>query len=278
MDQRYAPTSVEAVLERIVDLSDELPKRLKQCADHVAANPDRIAVSTVAEMARAAGVQPSAFMRFCQVLGFSGYSQMQRLFRDSYVRNWPDYATRLENLRATGAGSPSALLAEFAEVGRLSLENLANTVDSDNLDAAIAMLAKARMVHIVGLRRAFSVASYLAYAFEKMDVPTMLHDHVGRLDSHHAIREGDAVIAITFAPYTVETVELAEAARGAGAAVVAITDSRASPLRRATSLMLTVSEADFGNFRSLSATLTLAVTLVVAVGSAIRVQKTQPAD
>ncbi len=51
-------------------------------------------MSTVAEMAEAAGVQPSAFMRFCQIMGFSGYSEMQRLFRESYVGGWPDYSTR----------------------------------------------------------------------------------------------------------------------------------------------------------------------------------------
>lgn len=251
----------------MLEVSDGLPKRLKQCADYVAANPDRIAVSTVAEMAEGAGVKPSAFMRFCQVLGFSGFSQMQRLFRDSYVQNWPDYPTRLEKLRESGAGSASALLAEFIEAGRLSLESLAKTIDPETLDAAIKTLSRANMVHIVGLRRAFSVAAYFAYAFEKMNVPTMIHDHVGRLDNRHAIRKGDAVIAITFAPYTTETVELAEAARAVGADVIAITDAIASPLRPITPLMLTVSEADFGAFRSLSATLSLAVALVVAVGA-----------
>ncbi|WP_159588057.1 MurR/RpiR family transcriptional regulator [Chelativorans xinjiangense] len=273
MDARSAPASVEELLDRVLEVSDGLPKRLKQCADYVAANPDRVAVSTVAEMSEGAGVQPSAFMRFCQVLGFSGFSQMQRLFRDSYAQNWPDYATRLEKLRESGAGSPSALLAEFVEAGRLSLENLAKTLDPRTLDAAIKALSEANMVHIVGMRRAFSVASYLAYAFEKMNVPTMLHDSVGKLDSRHAIRAGDAVIAITFAPYSPETVALAEAGSRAGAKVVAITDSLASPLRPVTPLLLTVSEADFGDFRSLSATLSLAVALVVAVGTANRARK-----
>lgn len=270
MDVLSAPTSIEELQDRLLDLADSLPKRLRQCADYVAANPDRVAVSTVAEMAAGAGVKPSAFMRFCQVLGFSGFSQMQRLFRESYSQNWPDYTTRLEKLRESGADSPSALLAEFIEAGRLSLENLAKTIDPRALDAAIKAISEAQLVHIVGLRRAFSVAAYLAYAFEKMNVPTMLHDAVGKLDSRHAFREGDVIIAITFAPYTAETVDLAHAARRAGARIVAITDSLTSPLRQLTPLVLTVSEADFGAFRSLSATLSLAVALVVAVGAAER--------
>ena len=267
MDATPAPASIEELQDRLFDLSEELPKRLRQCADYVAANPDRIAVSTVAEMAAGAGVKPSAFMRFCQVLGFSGFSQMQRLFRDTYSPNWPDYTTRLEKLRESGADSPSALLAEFIEAGRMSLESLARTIDPRALDMATKTIAEANMVHIVGLRRAYSVAAYLAYAFEKMNVPTMLHDVVGKLDSRHAIRKGDVVIAITFAPYTGETVDLASAARHVGAAIVGITDSLTSPLRQLTPLILTVSEADFGAFRSLSATQALAVALVVAVGA-----------
>ena len=46
-----APTSVKEFEARLLDVADRLPKRLRQCADFVAANQDRIAVSTVAEMA-----------------------------------------------------------------------------------------------------------------------------------------------------------------------------------------------------------------------------------
>src|SRR5690606_18549988 len=127
MQKPAAPASVDEFQERLVQIADTLPKRLRQCADFVPHNTDKIAVSTVAELAAAAGVQPSAFMRFCQLLGFTGFSDMQRLFRDSYGQRWPDYATRLENLRAAGSQSPSALLAEFVEAGRLSLERLAAT-------------------------------------------------------------------------------------------------------------------------------------------------------
>ncbi len=266
-DIRPAPTTVEEFRDRLAAISDDLPKRLRQCADYIAANTDRIAVSTVAELALGADVPPSALMRFCQILGFSGFSGMQRLFRDAYAPGWPDYTTRLTNLKENGAGSPSALLAEFVEAGRLSLESLAKAVDEDALAAAVATLIAADTLHIIGLRRAFPVASYLAYAFEKMDIPAMLHDGVGKLDHRHALRPGDVLLAITFAPYSEETLALAQDARERGLDVVAVTDRLTSPLARHASAVLTVPEVDFGAFRSLSATLALAITLAVAVGS-----------
>lgn len=263
-----APATVEEFRDRLAAVSDGLPKRLRQCADYVAANSDRIAVSTVAELAAGADVPPSALMRFCQILGFSGFSEMQKLFREAYVPGWPDYSTRLTNLKESGAGSPAALLAEFVEAGRLSLEALAKSVDEAALEQAVAALKAADTVHLVGLRRAFPVASYLAYAFEKMDIPAMLHDGVGKLDHRHALRPGDVLLAITFSPYSEETLTLAADARARGLPVVAMTDRLTSPLARQASAVLTVPEVDFGAFRSLSATLALAITLAVAVGSA----------
>ena len=263
-----APATVDEFHERLSAQLDHLPKRLRQCAEHVAANADRIAVSTVAELAAGADVPPSALMRFCQIMGFSGLSEMQRLFREAYAPGWPDYSTRLKNLKEGGAGSPSALLAEFVEAGRLSLEALAKSLDEAALNAAVHVLTRAETVHVVGLRRAFPVASYLAYVFEKMQVPAMLHDGVGKLDHRFALRAGDALLAITFAPYSEETISLAQDARDRGLPVVALTDRPTSPLARCSDAVLTVSEVDFGAFRSLSATIAMALSLAVAVGSA----------
>ena len=267
MDQPTAPESLEALFDAIADRADTLPKRLRQCADFIARNPDRVAVSTVAELADLAEVQPSAMMRFCQDLGFSGFSQMQRLFRDEYSRKWPDYSTRLHNLRSAGERRPGALLAEFVEAGRLSLESLMTTVDAEMLERAVDVLALAPMIHLVGYRRSFPVASYLAYALEKMEVPCLLHAGVGLLPTAHTLRPRDAVLAITFAPYSAETLDFVEAARDSGHPVVAITDSLTSPLQRLKILPLLVSEVDVGAFRALSATFALAIALAVALGA-----------
>lgn len=263
-----APATIEEFRERLAEITEGLPRRLRQCADHIAANIDRIAVSTVAELAAGAEVPPSALMRFCQILGYSGFSEMQKLFREAYSPGFPDYSTRLKNLKEGGAGTPSALLAEFIEAGRLSLEALANAADEAALAKAVAILARAEMVHIIGLRRAFPVATYLTYAFEKMSVAAMLHDGVGKLDHRHSLRKGDAILAITFAPYSEETIALAQDARERGLPVVALTDRLTSPLARVSDAVLTVPEVDFGAFRSLSATIAMAIALAVAVGSA----------
>jgi DNA-binding MurR/RpiR family transcriptional regulator len=261
------PASVEDFSARLDHLQGTLPRRLQQCADHVALNLDSIALSTVAEVARAADVPPSAMMRFCQIMGFSGYAEMQRLFRRALTTAPPDYATRLQNLKAEGPGHPAALVAEFVEAGRLSIEGLARDLDETKLDQAVTLLSQARMIHLAGFRRSFPVAAYLAYVCDKLGLPSMLHDGVAGLAQGAALQPGDALLAITFAPYSEETLALARHARAAGLPVVILTDPPATPLAGLADTILTVTEVDFGAFRSLSATIALALALAVAVAT-----------
>ncbi|MGL4319567.1 MAG: MurR/RpiR family transcriptional regulator [Paracoccaceae bacterium] len=263
-----APTTIEGFRDRIAESGSDLPRRLRQCADFIAGNLDRIAVSTVADIAAGADVPPSAVMRFCQHMGFSGFSDMQKLFRDAYAPAFPDYATRLRNLKAGPTGSPAAILAEFVDAGRLSLESLTKSLDEVALNAAVAVLARAGTVHVVGRRRSFPIAAYFAYIFEKLGVPAILHDGLGQLDYSHALRTGDALIAITFAPYAEETLSLVQAAQARGVPVVLLTDRLTSPVARLASAVLTVEEVDFGAFRAPTATIAVAVSLAVAVAAA----------
>ncbi len=264
---RDPPRTVEAFRDRLRELNGQLPRRLQQCADHVARNLDSIALSTVAQVAQAAEVPPSAMMRFCQIMGFSGYAEMQRLFREALSRGMPDYATRLANLKAGGAGHPSTLVAEFVEAGRQSIEALARDLDETSLTQAVDLLARARTIHLAGFRRSFPVASYLSYVFDKLGVAAVLHDGVAGLGQRSLLRPGDALLAITFAPYSEETLAMAADARAAGMPVVLLTDPPATRLAPVADIVLTVTEIDFGAFRSLSATIALALSLAVAVAA-----------
>jgi len=264
---RDPPQSVAAFRDRLYQLNGQLPRRLQQCADHVAAHLDQIALSTVAQVAQGAGVPPSAMMRFCQIMGFSGYAEMQRLFREALARSVPDYATRLANLKAGGAGAPASLVAEFVEAGRQSMEALTANLDETSLNQAVATLSAARTIHLAGFRRSFPVAAYLAYVLDKLGVPAVLHDGVAGLQHHSLLRPGDALLAITFAPYSEETLSLAREARRVGLPVVFLTDPPGNALSDLGDTILTVTEIDFGAFRSLSAAIALALALALAIAA-----------
>jgi DNA-binding MurR/RpiR family transcriptional regulator len=77
----------------------------------------------------------------------------------------------------------------------------------------------------------------------------------------------DALVAVSFTPYTPVTVDLTRAAAARHVPVIAITDSPFSPLAPSAKVQLEIVEADYSGFRSLSATLCLAMALAVATGA-----------
>lgn len=260
-----APQNVTEVLERLDSAAELLPKRLKQCAQFTRRHLHLIPVSTVSEMAQASGVAPSAYMRFCQALGFSGYSEMQMLFKAQVTEFRPTYRDRLGRLHFNGDAGTGVLLSEFAEAGHKSILSLANSVTNDSLDRIAQSMSRARVIHLVGLRRAYAVVSSMAYLFDKLEVPSSLHFASGMLNTAGSIFPGDVVFAVTFAPFSDDTIRLAREASERGISVFGLTDSDRCPLKDFAAEMLIAREDEVAGFRSLAASITLTTTLAVAV-------------
>jgi DNA-binding MurR/RpiR family transcriptional regulator len=269
-ERQIPPVDFETLRALVLDRRDSLPKRLAQVARFALDQPDEIALGTVAEIAGHAGVQPSTLVRFAQALGFSGFSDLQQVFRLRLRDRWPDYKERLAQLKegADGRTGPAGLLDGFVETAVTSLMRLRESVRAPELERAVAVMAAAETIYLLGQRRAFPIASYLAYAFGKLGIRAVLLDNVGALLAEQAAFAGprDAMLTISFTPYTPSTVEVARAAAQRGTPIVAITDSAFSPLAPIATVWLEVAEADRGAFRSLAATLSLAMTLAVTVG------------
>ena len=74
----------------------------------------------------------------------------------------------------------------------------------------------------------------------------------------------DLLIATSFSPYAPETAQVATAAKERKARIIAISDSRLSPIAGAADLSFEIKDAEVRQFRSLTASLCLAQTLVIS--------------
>ena len=263
------PETFEALKDRLIEIEPNLPKRLRQAAAYALEHPDEFALGTASGIARSAEVQASTLVRFAQSLGFGGFSDLQAVFRSHLRNRWPDYSERLKALHETArdSGDPINLLMGFADSAASSVARLREAVDRRDLDRAIDLIARAKTIYCLGQRRSFSVAHYLSYALAQLGLSAILIDNVGGLGPEQLARAGpeDALIAISFSPYSPVTIDLARRARRAKTPTVVVTDSALSPLAGLADVRFEIVESDFGSFRSLAATFCLAMTLAVAV-------------
>ena len=272
MPDTQPPRDFDALKELLIAKRDTLPRRLVQVAAFALENPDEIAFGTVASVAAQAKVQPSTLIRFSKSIGYAGFTDFQEVFRAQLKSRWPDYRERLARLSSVadnGGDSGGALLEGFTESAIASIERLRSTVTRSDIDRASRILAEAETIYLLGLRRAFPVTIHLSYLLSKLGVRTVAIDNVGALapEQTAGATKRDALIAISFTPYTPAAVELTGNLASRGVPVIVITDSPFSPLTPSAEVQFEIVEADYSGFRSLSATLSLATALAVATGA-----------
>jgi DNA-binding MurR/RpiR family transcriptional regulator len=267
-----APKNPESLRNEIVRRYEELSPRLKQVAKFVLENPNDVALQTLAVIASRSKVQPSTIVRFAKNFGYEGASDIQKLFRDEILNQAPsaNYSERIrqysERSGAASTRSAHGLMREFADNNILALRHLKEVVREADLERSLDLIEQARAVYIVGMRRSFPVAAYLAYALRHVEKRAYLIDGVaGMLGEQASIVEADdLMIAVSFQPYARETAEVVAGARERKASVIAISDSRLSPIARDADLCFEIRDAEVRQFRSLTASLCLAQTLAIS--------------
>jgi len=264
--------AVEALLARIAAHFDALPRQLKRVAKYVDEHRASVMVDRTGDIAARCGVQPSAVVRFAQRFGYSGFSAMQAVFRDAYqaqANPLSSYQARIRTLVATKRGTlrGGQVAREFIAGSRSGLDELARDLDEDAIEAAVALLERAENIYVVGVRRSFPVAAYIAYALGHTRKRVHLVSGIGGMQGEElaSARRDDVVIAISFTPYGRETLACVREAQRRHAKTVVITDSRMAPLARDAAALFTVKEGSAFAFRSLTSTLCLCQALFVAL-------------
>ncbi len=272
-----APKSFLELRARLLDQHSELSRRLKQIGSYAVAHPNDMALETITEIAQRAEVAPSSLIRFAQALGYPGFSHMQKVFREGLLESIPDYRARLQANRQGDLveSTREMKLIDFTRGAARSLEQLEESVSDQQLTRAAQLLASGERIHVLAQRRAFPVASYLAYAFNHLNQPAHLLDGIGGLlqEQVKTVFPQDILLAISFTPYAPEVLAMVATAAKRGTPVLVITDSPLSPLVQHSQVHLEVQETEVMGFRTLSASLCLALALVVELGSCLELQE-----
>jgi DNA-binding MurR/RpiR family transcriptional regulator len=265
------PGEYEDLLVEISQRYETLSRRLRDIARFATDNPSIIALETIANIARTAKVQPSAMIRFAQALGYSGFSEMQRVFQTYVAKQSASYKERIQSELShddlPDTNIPYSLLQQFCEANIVALKYLENGIDSNDLENAVQLIREADHVYIMAQRRSFPVANYLQYMLSHVDCRTHVLDGVGGLlrEQAQCMQPGDLLIAISYYPYAKDTVQIVNNALERGVKCIGISDSDLSPVNAAAHTHFRIHDAEVHGFRSLSATMVVAQALATSL-------------
>jgi len=261
------------VLDRITRSFDSLSTKLGRAARWLVDHPAEVAMLSMREQARGAGVSAPTMVRLAQRLGFPDYASLRQPFRDAIAAGVPTPGAFGRKASALQAAPAAARMGQLAhelvdtQVGDVRSVEALNA--PARIEAVVKAIAAAHRVGFLGVRSSFAIAFYFRYGYNLIATNGVLFDGLGGflLDQAEALERGDVLVAISQAPYSAPTVRAFEAARRRGVTLIALTDSELSPLARLSrhTLLLRTESPSF--FPSMVAPLALVEVLLAGLAA-----------
>lgn len=253
------------LLKTIEDGMSSFSKGQRLIASYILAHYEKAAYLTAARLGGIVGVSESTVVRFAVELGFDGYPEFQTALQ-KMIRSRLTSFQRMEvtnDLIGNGDVLNKVLLSDMDKI-RYTMEE----IDHRSFEEAVERIVSAKNIYIIGVRSSSSLAGFLNYNFR------MIFDHVRFVQTTSGsemfeqimnIGTEDVMIAISFPRYSTRIIHAVEYARSRETDVVALTDSKLSPIAAYANQLL-IAHSDMASFvDSLVAPLSIINAMIVAV-------------
>ncbi len=261
--------AMAGIEDRIKARYKHLTRNHQRIIDLMLSNPQDAAFVPARQIGAQIGLSESTVIRLAYALGYAGFPALQSAVREKFF----SYLSNVERLQRSQEADDSAL-SVYHRMLYMDIENIRSAIVT-NSDAAFQraerLIAKARNIYIIGLRKSFALASYLHFCLSMMlNNSNLIDTAMGDLPEQlKKIGPEDLVVGICFRRYSTIAVDAFRWAKLCGAKTLAVTDSVKSPI---------VSSGDVGlicdTSRSLSFTESLvgplAVIHALVVGVSLR--------
>lgn len=254
------------LLEKIEQMFPKFSKGQKKIAKYIVSNYDKAAFMTAASLSENTGVSCSTVVRFAVELGFLGYPELQKALQEM-VRTKLTAVQRME-VTSNRMGDRD-ILSTILNYDILNIKQTLDEIDKSAFEGAVETIINAKNIYILGVRSSSSLAGFLGFYMN------LILDNIKLINTTSAseifeqilrVDKDDVVISISFPRYSARTIKAVQFAKNQNAKIIAVTDSKTSPLVKYATHTL-IARSDIASFvDSLVAPLSVINSLVVALG------------
>lgn len=218
------------LIKEIEGLMPTFSKGQKTIANYLINNYDKAAYLTASKLGKEVGVSESTVVRFAIELGFDGYPGLQHSLQE-IIRTRLTTKQRIE-VANTRIGDGDII----KNVMESDIDNIRRTmdeIDHDDFNNAVKKIISAKNIYIMGMRSSSTLASFLGHYFRLMFENVRLVQTTSGSEIFEQllrIDQDDVLIAISFPRYSARLVNGVSYAKEQGAHIIAVTDSKQSPI------------------------------------------------
>jgi len=259
---------MEEVLSRLKELLAELPPHLRRAAGRVLDRPQDVAVTSMRALAASAGVTPPTMLRLARRAGFPSYESFRAVFRTAVIGG--GFRGKAASLQRLGEhGGDAGVVDRMGLAARDNIGMSFSEAGGTDMVRAAELLRHARRAYALGVGALHWMSCYLQYlgrtVLPELTVPPA--NRSSAAEEMVGLGKGDVVLILSVVPYAVQMLKVAQFARASGASVIAVTDSRGSPLAALSDVLLVAGTASPQFYPSMVGLVAIIETLIALVVS-----------
>lgn len=211
-----------------------LTKAERKVADYVLENPRKVLFMSITDLADACEVGDTSVFRFCKTLHLQGYQEFKMQLSLSLGSGGDEDDGDQQAAtagRITQSDDLSTLSRKVLQTNRNALDETFGLLNLDDVSRAVDSLIQADKIYF------FGVGTSLVTAMDAMNKFLRITPKVNCVaDSHmqamaaSLMSPKDVAVVISYSGSTKDSIQVAQAAKKAGAGVIAITRFSKSPL------------------------------------------------
>lgn len=226
MSESYNQNPIDMIKEKY----SQFHNKEKDIADTIIELSMNVVYLSVKELAKKCGTSESSIIRFCKMIGYSGYSELKIEIAKGHLTN---AATLYE--RETSDISPKNTAEDIISIqlnsSSMLISQLLNHIKKQTLNAIAQHIASASLVFIYG----YTYSGYIAYPFyerlKSLGIPSFIAwDHLSMKQNSIMAGQNTVSIFISHSGMSFDSVNNAAEAKKNGSKIICITTSQESPL------------------------------------------------
>lgn len=214
------PTFTEKINEQMPSMT----KSHKIVASHYLEGIDKYCFYTLDEVAHEIGVSTTTVLRFARILGYSGFTEMQKDIQEELL-NKISLPERLSALQKSSDTMHDQLLISSMQSDIDDITKTMMSLDPNLLERAIKAINGARSIYVLGMRSSFALAHFMGSRLAQIRPHVHIIDAGGMLypEEFSGASQEDLLIAFTFPRFSSITCNLLSYIKGKGIPVLMIT-------------------------------------------------------
>lgn len=252
------------IQERIRKFNGELTKSQKTVLKFVMNKPEFVALHTAAEVGKEVGVSETTVIRFCYILQFSGYKELQKSVQQNLVSKESTLGTYLSTNALSGEKN---FAHAIMQKDRERIQTFGENLEPKDFKKSSTLLHQAKTIYVLGLRSSYAAAQWTAFTLNvvRSNVRLIQPDSQDFIHTISQMTKEDVVIVFSFHRYYKQTIDITSILHKQGVEIIGITDSILAPLHRYATVLFPLEQKEMSTIEMMPGIISFMNALVIGM-------------